>query len=164
MALVHDGTMTMSDDSTPDRPGPDPAPASSSAGQPAAEPVAEAAEKKVFLVAAFRPEGAAPVGPATGMAEDIVAVIGMGGDQQRFEWVGDDQEDSVTNPALVTPVKVPLALPSPWHPPGNGFVTGLVQLAPTQLGGGSVDDDVDHLLTELSKTRHQGTTRHPEVG
>ena len=157
MALVHDGTMTMTDDSTTDTPGPDP-----DRAPPPTEDAA--AEKRVFLVAAFRPEGAAPIGPATGMAEDIVAVIGMGGDRQRFEWIGDDQEDSVTNPALVTPIKVHLALPSPWHRPEDGFVTGLVQLAPTQLGTGSVDDDVDHLLTELAKTRDPEAGRQPEVG
>jgi hypothetical protein len=99
------------------------------------------------------------------MAENVVAVIGMADDRQRFEWVGDDQEDSVAQPALVTPVKVRLALPSPWHPPGDGVVSGLVQLAPTQLGGGTVDDDVDHLLAELAKSRPPRTaTRQPEVG
>ena len=151
MALVHNGSMTMTDDSTLDGPGRDPGNG------------AQAAAKKVFLVAAFRAVGAAPSGPATGMAEDVVAVIGMADDRQRFEWVGDDRDDSVSNPALVTPVKVRLALPSPWHPPEDGIVAGLVQLAPAQLGDGPVDDDVDHLLAELAKTRGPGT-RQPEVG
>lgn len=115
------------------------------------------AEKKVFLVAAFRTEGESVAeGPLTGMAEDVVAVIGMAGSRQRFEWVGRDQQDSVSNPALVTPVKVRLALPSPWHDAGDEMVTGLVQLAPSQLGTGTIDDDVDHLLSELAKSRHPG--------
>lgn len=115
------------------------------------------ADKKVFLVAAFHNEGqSADDGPLTGMAEDVVAVIGMAGERQRFEWVGADQKDSVTNPALVTPVKVRLALPSPWHSEEDRMVTGLVQLAPTQLGTGTIDDDIDHLLGELSKSRHTG--------
>ena len=115
------------------------------------------ADKKVFLVAAFQKEttedGSSPV---TGMAEDVVAVIGMEGSHKRFEWVGADEHDSISNPALVTPVKVRLALPSPWHAADDGVVTGLVQLAPTQLGTGTIDDDVDHLLSELAKSRASG--------
>jgi hypothetical protein len=115
------------------------------------------ADKKVFLVAAFPSEGrSAEDGPLTGMAEDVVAVIGMAGSRQRFEWVGSDERDSISNPALVTPVKVRLALPSPWHAESEQMVTGLVQLAPSQLGSGSIDDDIDHLLTELEKSRHPG--------
>ncbi len=115
------------------------------------------ADKKVFLVAAFRTdETEVDAGPVTGMAEDVVAVIGMAGAEKRFEWVGSDQQDSICNPALVTPVKVRLALPSPWHAAGDEMVTGLVQLAPTQLGTGTIDDDVDHLLSELAKSRAHG--------
>ena len=115
------------------------------------------ADKKVFLVAAFRIEGqSAGHGPITGMAEDVVAVIAMAGATQRFEWVGSGKQDSISNPALVTPVKVRLALPSPWHPESEQMVTGLVQLAPTQLGTGSIDDDMDHLLGELARSRHPG--------
>lgn len=117
------------------------------------------AEKKVFLVAAFNSEGrAAGLSPITGMAEDVVAVIGMAGDRQRFEWVGSDERDSIANPALVTPVKVRLALPSPWHAENEGMATGLVQLAPAQLGPGTVDDDIDHLLIELAKSREPGAS------
>ena len=115
------------------------------------------AEKKVFLVAAFRTEGTtAGEGPITGMAEDVVAVIGMAGEEKRFEWVGTDQQDSISNPALVTPVKVRLALPSPWHAAESDVVTGLVQLAPTQLGTGTIDEDMEHLLSELAKSRDPG--------
>lgn len=113
-------------------------------------------DKKVFLVAAFRrldQDRRADGGPVSGMAEDVVAVIGMAGGTKRFAWVGDSQDDSIANPALVTPVKVRLALPSPWHPEQDDVVTGLVQLAPDQLGAGSVDDDVDHLLAELATSR-----------
>jgi hypothetical protein len=133
-------------------------------------------DKKVFLVAAFPAEPAgdrggaggpqhapAAAGPMSGMAEHVVAVIGMAGDRQRFAWVGDDQDDSLANPALVTPVRVPVGLPSPWHPREDGMVTGLVPLAREQLGGGSVDDDLDHLLAELGRSRHT-PTRRPEVG
>ena len=144
MALVHNGTMTAHDDSGTGRNDDD--------GPP----------KRVYLVAAFR--ASAGPGPADGMAEHVVAVIGMEGDRQRFEWVGDDQFDSVTNPALVTPIRVRLGLPSPWHD-DDGMVTGLVQLAPEQLGDGSVDDDLEHLLTELDRSRGSGpTSGHPEVG
>ena len=129
MALVDDGTIVMADRTN----------------------------KKVFLVAAFRSEGpAAGLGPVAGTAEDVVAVIGMSGDRQRFEWVGSTQEDSIDNPALVTPVRVRLALPSPWHPHRDGVVTGLVQLDNAQLGDGSIDDDIDHLLAELAKSRYPG--------
>jgi hypothetical protein len=116
------------------------------------------ADKKVFLVAAFRNDATADddPSPVTGMAEDVVAVIGMEGSHKRFEWVGTDEHDSIANPALVTPVKVRLALPSPWHPADDDIVTGLVQLAPTQLGTGTIDDDVDHLLSELAKSRASG--------
>jgi len=139
--------MTMTDDRQPDRP--------------------EAPDKRVFLVAAF-PAGLAgdtePPAPISGMAEHVVAVIGMAGDRQRFEWVGDGQRDSVANPALVTPIRVGLGLPSPWHPDEDGMVTGLVPLAAEQLGDGSVDDDLDHLLAELARSRDPGPARHPEVG
>ncbi len=152
MALVHNGTMSTNDHhddgSAEERPA-----------------------KKVFLVAAFRAEppagpdgGPPPMGPTSGTAEHVVAVIGMEGDRQRFEWVGDDQHDSVASPALVTPIDVRLGLPSPWHPEGDGMVTGLVQLAPAQLGEGSVDDDLDHLLAELGRSRGPDPARHPEVG
>ncbi|MEM9561584.1 MAG: hypothetical protein AAGA93_03135 [Actinomycetota bacterium] len=124
--------------------------------------------KKVFLVAAFRAEpddeGAPAPGPTSGTAEHVVAVIGMQGDRQRFEWVGDDQGDSVANPALVTPIQVRLGLPSPWHPEDDGMVTGLVQLAPEQLGGGTVDEDLDHLLAELAGSRRPDQPSRPEVG
>ncbi|MGI9596068.1 MAG: hypothetical protein ACR2QK_07910 [Acidimicrobiales bacterium] len=135
MALVDDGTIVMADKK----------------------------EKKVFLVAAFRSDEAAG-GPVTGTAEDVVAVIGMAGDQQRFEWVGPNQEESIANPALVTPVKVRLALPSPWHPENDGIVTGLVQLDSAQLGEGTVDDDIDHLLIELAKSRDHGPTSAGSAG
>ena len=116
--------------------------------------MAEKKDKKVFLVAAFHNEHQPePLGPVTGTAVDVVAVIGMAGDDQRFEWVGPSREESIDNPALVTPVKVRLALPSPWHPADQGVVTGLVQLDSTRLGGGTVDEDIDHLLTELAKSR-----------
>ncbi len=129
MALVNDRTLTM----------------------------AEQRDKKVFLVAAFRTDTAGDDdGPATGTAEDVVAVIGMAGGRQRFEWVGPNREQSIANPALVTPVKVRLAVPSPWHPEGDGMVTGLVQLDTTQLGDGTVDEDIDHLLIELGKSRAAG--------
>ncbi len=145
MALVHDRTMTTHDDH---HTGPDPG---------------ERPSKRVYLVAAF-PDSDVP-GPTEGLAEHVVAVIGMEGDQQRFEWVGDDQGDSVANPALVTPVRVRLGLPSPWHHPDDAMATGLVQLAPEQLGDGTVDEDLDHLLTELARSRGSDPdTRHPEVG
>lgn len=116
--------------------------------------MAETMEKKVFLVAAFRhKQGAAESGPVTGTAEDVVAVIGTYGDTYRFEWVGPDRQQSIAKPALVTPVKVRLALPSPWHEDGDGMLTGLVPLDTTQLGDGSLDDDIDHLLAELGKSR-----------
>lgn len=126
--------------------------------------------KKVFLVAAFPDhrvtgDGAAPPpGPVSGMAEHVVAVIGMDGDRQRFEWVGDGQPDSVANPALVTPIRVGLGLPSPWHPEGDAMVTGLVPLAADQLGSGPVDEDLDHLLAELARSRATGPARQPGVG
>ncbi len=144
MALVNNGTMTTDDGG--DGPGDDRGP-----------------DKRVYLVAAFpAPDGP---GPPEGLAEHVVAVIGMDGDRQRFEWVGDDQADSVTNPALVTPVRVRLGLPSPWHDEADRMVTGLVQLAPGQLGDGSVDDDLDHLLAELARSRGSGPTiPHPEAG
>ncbi len=145
MALVHDRTMTEHDDH---RPRPDPG---------------DRPGKRVYLVAAF-PDADGP-GPTEGLAEHVVAVIGMDGDRQRFEWVGDDQADSVGNPALVSPIRVRLGLPSPWHHPDEAMVTGLVQLAPEQLGAGTVDEDLDHLLAELDRSRGPGpTTRHPEVG
>lgn len=109
--------------------------------------------KKVFLVAAFRHTEPMVDGPVTGTAEDVVAVIGMAGGEKRFAWVGGSCEDSIINPAMVTPVKVRLAVASPWHPEGDGVVTGLVQLAPDQLGTGSVDEDIDHLLAELATSR-----------
>ncbi len=142
MALVNNGTMSTTSD---------------------------ADRKKVFLVAAFRAgpdDGGAPPapGPTSGTAEHVVAVIGMQGDRQRFEWVGEDQHDSVANPALVTPIQVRLGLPSPWHPDGDGMVTGLVQLAPEQLGDGTVDDDLDHLLAELARSRGPHPATRPEVG
>ncbi len=124
-------------------------------------------DKKVFLVAAFRdrdPRAEHGAGPVTGTAEDVVAVIGMAGDQQRFAWVGPNQEESIANPALVTPVKVRLALPSPWHPPNDGMVTGLVQLDTSQLGDGTVDEDIDHLLNELAKSRDPGSSSARSVG
>lgn len=145
MALVDDGTVIMAE-----KPGKQ--------------------EKKVFLVAAFRTDEATIAsGPVTGTAEDVVAVIGMAGDRQRFEWVGPNQQESIANPALVTPVKVRLALPSPWHPEGGGMVTGLVQLDTAQLGQGTVDEDVEHLLSELSKSRgvdfsRAEDQRQPNVG
>lgn len=132
MALVDDGTVT--DDMNDKSRGRTPA-------------------KKVFLVAAFRHEASAEGGPVAGMAEDVVAVIGIEGGEKRFAWVGVGCEDSIENPAMVTPVKVRLALPSPWHPEGAGIVTGLVQLAPAQLGTGPVEDDVSHLLAELATSR-----------
>jgi hypothetical protein len=90
------------------------------------------------------------------MAEDVVAVIGTSGRHYRFEWVGPDQRASISNPALVTPVKVRLAVPSPWHSDSAGMLAGLVQLDTSQLGDGPVDDDVDHLLAELAKSRGGG--------
>lgn len=116
-------------------------------------------DKKVFLVAAFRHEGSLADGPVTGMAEDVVAVIGMAGGEKRFAWVGVSWEDSIINPAMVTPVKVRLAVASPWHPESEKVATGLVQLAPDQLGTGSVDDDIDHLLTELATSRGAAPAR-----
>lgn len=127
--------------------------------------MAKKQDKKVFLVASFRSDdGATGSGPVTGTAEDVVAVIGMAGEHQRFEWVGPNREESIANPALVTPVKVRLALPSPWHPDGDGMVTGLVQLDTAQLGEGSVDEDIDHLLTELGKSRDPGPRRAGSAG
>lgn len=110
-------------------------------------------KKKVFLVAAFsHPE---PIGeePVSGMAEDVVAVMGMAGQQKRFAWVGSDREDSIGNPAMVNPVRVRLAVASPWHDEDKHIVTGLVQLDPAQLGTGSIDEDIDHLLRELATSR-----------
>lgn len=170
MALVHDGTMNTNDeihhdgDRRPDGQGP-----------PETGPAPDLPPtKKVFLVAAFPDprvggDGAAPssgptAGPVSGMAEHIVAVIGMDGDRQRFEWVGDDQRNSVANPALVTPVRVGLGLPSPWHPDQDAMVTGLVPLAAGQLGTGPVDDDLDHLLAVLARSRAAGPARQPGVG
>ncbi|MEM7323443.1 MAG: hypothetical protein AAF531_10195 [Actinomycetota bacterium] len=132
--------------------------------QPAAdeaEPMIKPDQKKVFLVAAFRSPDRETEGPLTGMAEDVVAVMGMEGDENRFAWVGIDQADSIANPAMVTPVRVRLAVPSPWHPDGGDMLTGLVQLAPEQLGTGPVADDIDHLLAELatSRARPDGPTR-----
>ncbi len=127
--------------------------------EPAKQTSQETAQKKVFLVAAFRPESAAPNAAATGApvpagtAQDVVAVIGIAGEHRRFEWVGPSQEASIANPALVTPVPVRLALPSPWHPDRDGVMTGLVQLDHSQLGDGTVDDDLDALLGELGKSR-----------
>lgn len=145
MALVHDRTMTTHDDH---HTGPD---------------LGESPGKRVYLVAAF-PDSETP-GPTEGLAEHVVAVIGMEGDQRRFEWVGADQVDSVTNPALVTPIRVRLGLPSPWHRPDDAMATGLVQLAPEQLGDGTVDDDLDHLLAELARSRSSDPdARQPEVG
>lgn len=126
--------------------------------------MAEKKDKKVFLVAAFHSEDQPGAGPVTGTAVDVVAVIGMAGDDQRFEWVGPTQEESIDNPALVTPVKVRLALPSPWHPAEQGVVTGLVQLDSTQLGGGTVDEDIDHLLTELAKSRVADADGQTDIG
>lgn len=152
MALVNNRTMTTPTDTDGD-------------ARPTDRPA-----KKVFLVAAFQPGAGDPqrpaaAGPISGTAEHVVAVIGMQGDRQRFEWVGADQHDSVANPALVTPIKVNLGLPSPWHPDNDGVVTGLVQLAPEQLGDGTVDDDLDHLLAELGRSRGPDPVRrHPEVG
>lgn len=158
MALVHNGTMTSPphEDGTPDEPIPDRrGDGTGGRGDPE--------RKRVFLVAAFPANG--DPGPAKGLAEHVIAVIGMDGDHQRFEWVGDDQADSVDNPALVTPVRVPLGLPSPWHDGDDAIVTGLVQLADEQLGDGPVDDDLDHLLAELGRSRSTGpSTNHPEVG
>ena len=136
MALVHHGTMMATNDDD--------------GGQTPQSPT-----KKVFLVAAFAagsPEDGM-AGPVSGMAEQVVAVIGIDGDRQRFEWVGADQRESVANPALVTPIRVDLGLPSPYHPTADRMLTGLVQLAPAQLGDGSVDDDLDHLLRELGRSR-----------
>ena len=138
MALVHHGTMMMTTtNDNQDGQAPDPP------------------TKKVFLVAAFAADRADDVaaGPVGGMAEQVVAVIGIDGDRQRFEWVGADQGESVTNPALVTPIRVALGLPSPYHPPDDRMLTGLVQLTQAQLGDGSVDDDLDHLLRELNRSR-----------
>jgi hypothetical protein len=115
--------------------------------------------KKVFLVAAFRHHGQASDGPVTGMAEDVVAVIGMEGGEKRFAWVGVSCDDSILDPAMVTPVKVRLAVPSPWHPEEDSIVTGLVQLAPAQLGSGSVEEDISHLLTELATSRRGASAR-----
>ena len=115
--------------------------------------------KKVFLVAAFRHQGAAVDGPISGMAEDVVAVIGMEGGEKRFAWVGVSCDDSIHDPAMVTPVKVRLAVPSPWHSDEAGMVTGLVQLAPAQLGSGSVEEDISHLLTELATSRRGASAR-----
>lgn len=147
MALVHDRTMSEIDDTTgggADRDRPD---------------------KRLFLVVTFRPEGsrASGDGPVTGTADQAVAVVGMEGDHQRFEWVGGDRNEAVTRPALVTPVLVRVGLPSPWHPPQDGVMTGLVQLAPEQLGDGSVDDDMTHLLDALAASRRR-PTRRDEVG
>ena len=127
--------------------------------------MAEQSEKKVFLVAAFRTgTTGADDGPVTGTAEDVVAVIGMAGGRRRFEWVGPNREESIANPALVTPVKVRLAVPSPWHPDGDGMVTGLVQLDTARLGDGTVDEDIDHLLSELAKSRAPGTASAGSYG
>lgn len=117
--------------------------------------MAETREKKVFLVAAFRNEEAesSGAGPTTGTAVDVVAIIGMCGDHHRFEWVGPNEKESIANPALVTPVKVRLALPSPWHDEDDGMLTGLVQLDTSQLSEGTIDEDIDHLLAELRKSR-----------
>lgn len=118
------------------------------------DPVAEAAPKKVFLVAAFRSDRATTADAVgTGTAHDVVAVIGIAGDRRRFEWVGPTQEQSIANPALVTPVPVRLALPSPWHPSEERVMTGLVQLDHSQLGQGSVDEDIDALLAALATSR-----------
>lgn len=145
MALVHNRTMTTHDHTEP---GPDPG---------------ERPQKRVYLLAAFPATG--DQGPAEGLAEHVIAVIAMECDQQRFEWVGEDQGDSVANPALVTPIRVRLGLPSPWHDTDDDMVTGLVQLAPEQLGDGTVDEDLDHLLTELARSRGTGpTSHHPEAG
>lgn len=130
------------------RPAPAPAPA------PAPERARRAAPKRVFLLVAFRCPGLGPeAGPINGMAEDVVAVMGMDDTHQRFEWVGRDQLDSIANPALITPVEVRLALPSPWHADDPEIATGLVPLAEAQLGDGSLDDDIDHLLAELANSR-----------
>lgn len=108
--------------------------------------------KQVFLLAAFRQRDSQ--GPAaSGVAEDVVAVMGVQGNRRRFEWVGDDQLDSIKNPALVVPVDVPMALPSPWHDDDEGMMTGLVELSADQLGDGSLDDDIDHLVHELGRSR-----------
>jgi hypothetical protein len=131
MALVDDGAMTA---------GPEPS--------PPAHPMA----KKVFLLAAFQADR--PVDDVrSGTAQDVIAVIGISGDHHRFEWVGPDQAESIANPALVTQVPVRLALPSPWHPEADRIMTGLVQLDHSQLGDGSVDDDIEALLSALAKSR-----------
>lgn len=154
MALVNDGTMSEIDD--PDH-GRDPDQRSG----PAADPP----DKRLFLVVTFRGEGGQPAdgAPVTGTADQVVAVVGMEGDHQRFEWVGGDRSDAVARPALVTPVLVRAGLPSPWHPPQEQMMTGLVQLAPEQLGDGTVDDDMSHLLEALAAARPRRPARRDEV-
>lgn len=109
--------------------------------------------KQVFLVMVFQATGPAEDRPVTGTAEDVVAVMGLAGDQKPFAWIGVDQADSIANPALVTPVAVPLAVPSPWHDRDDQMVTGLVELSADQLGDGPVADDIDHLLAQLATSR-----------
>lgn len=114
--------------------------------------------KQVFLVTAFgAPKRSGVPGPVSGQAEQVLAVIGIEGERRRFEWVGDGPEDSVANPAVVTPVTVDQGIPSPWHPDGSGIATGLVELGAAQLGTGPVDDDLDHLLAELAHSRDRQT-------
>ncbi len=164
MALVDDGTMTMAErvrhlrpvDARPEGTDAETESGTDPAGDttPASNLLHGPSEKRVFLLTAFRHPGLTPDGgPITGMAEDVLAVIGMDGPRQRFEWVGTDQLDSIANPALITPVEVRLALPSPWHVDDPEMATGLVPLDAGQLGDGTLDEDVDHLLAELSITR-----------
>lgn len=117
-------------------------------------------DKAVYLVAAFPVPDPAPDHdsdssgrPVSGLAQDVVAVMATAGAEQRFEWVGSDVEDSVANPALVSPVPVEVGLPSPWHRPEQRMATGLIRLSADQLGTGSIDEDLAHLLTELERSR-----------
>ena len=98
----------------------------------------EPAAKEVFLIATFSYDGPDTDWPVAGMAEDVVAVMGVADNEERFAWIGSDPEDSFANPALVTPVRVELGLPSPWHAPSAGVRTGPVPLTAAQLGSGSV--------------------------
>jgi hypothetical protein len=153
MALVDNRALSLTETMNRSQPsaGPRSRPTAEGAG-----PEAEA--KQVFLVALFRGEidgpGDQPNGaPQSGVAEQVVAVIASDADGRLFAWVGEDAADSVARPARIAPLRVDIGLPSPWHPPGSGMLTGLVRLEAGQLGGGTVDADVDHLLLALADTR-----------
>ncbi|MEM7275528.1 MAG: hypothetical protein AAF547_20800 [Actinomycetota bacterium] len=124
-----------------------------------AEERADGQDKAVYLVAAFPLPDQAPDGPVSGMANDVVAVVAVDGEDRHFAWVGADCDDSVANPALVTSVRVEVGVPSPWHPADRPMATGLVRLADDQLGTGPVADDVEHLLAELARSRNAATPR-----